>query len=274
MARGVSSHIVPTAAKGEEVVLTVPMTAPAAVGGRPTTYQSSWRLQDDRGNFFGKPIWAKIIATASGQQTAFDLFSNPAGWYSQKDPQWSDHQLGHGQQSIGSWGCLMTCFAMMLTAYGRSTNPAELNQELKGNETALGFNGSSVQFIAPTAVLPGLRQGRNLRSWAQPEVPVTVWQDGADPIQRIDLALAAGQAVIAQVDFQPIDSNIDQHWVIIVQRTPGGDDYLIVDPIVPADQVSDQPRSLMRKYGRADASQSNEVNLRNAIKSALIYRLE
>ena len=271
MAHGIASHLVPPTARGEEAVLSVPMTAPAAIGGRPTTYISSWRMQDDRGHFFGEPIWVKIVATASQGRTTFDRFSNPANWYSQRDPRWSDHQLGHGHQTIGSWGCLMTCYAMMLTAYGRPFNPAELNQQLKGHETALGFNGSSVQFLAPTSLLPGLRQGRNLRSWETPEIPDTVWEQGIDPIRRIDQALAAGQAVIAQVDFQPIDSNIDQHWVIITQRTPSGDDYLIVDPIVPADQLHDQPRSLMQKYGQTDAARPHDENLRNAIKSALIY---
>ena len=42
-----------------------------------------------------------------------------------------------------------------------------------------------------------------------------------DPIGRIDRTLAAGQIVLAQVDTKPNDglfnSNIEQHWVIIVQ---------------------------------------------------------
>ncbi len=272
MARGIASHVVPTAAKGEEVVLSVPMTAPPTIANRPTTFISAWRLQDDRGNFFGEPIWAKIRSNSSQAQTSFGRFSDTSGWYSQKDSRWHGDQLGHGQQTLGSWGCLLTCYAMMLTAYGVQFNPAELNQRLVGHETDRGFNGSSVQFIAPATLLQGLRQGSNLRSWPTSDVPTTVWQDGIDPIQRIDTALAAGHAVIAQVDFQPIDSNIDQHWVIIVQRTPEGDDYLILDPIVPADQVQDQPRSLMQKYGQPAASRSHEDNLRNTIKSALVYR--
>jgi hypothetical protein len=59
--------------------------------------------------------------------------------------------------------------------------------------------------------------------------------------------------------------------VIIVKRTPSGDDYLILDPVVPANQVREQPRSLMVKYGNRVAGLPNEENLRQAIKSALIY---
>jgi hypothetical protein len=67
------------------------------------------------------------------------------------------------------------------------------------------------------------------------------------------------------------DSNIEQHWVILVKRTPSGDDYLILDPVIPAEQVLDQPRSLMVKYGNRMAGRSNEENLRHALKSALVY---
>ncbi len=131
-----------------------------------------------------------------------------------------------------------------------------------------------MQFIAPTKVLTGLNQGVNLRSFEDSNIPDTQWT-GENPIARIDNALAAGYIVLAQVDVKPnnglFDSNIEQHWVIIVQRTPLGDDYLILDPVVPADQVRDQPRSLMLKYGNRIAGQTNEENLRQAIKSTLVY---
>src|SRR5690606_35770310 len=49
MARGVPAHIVPEARPGDEIILSVPMTAPPARDGRATNYSSLWRLQDDRG---------------------------------------------------------------------------------------------------------------------------------------------------------------------------------------------------------------------------------
>lgn len=80
---------------------------------------------------------------------------------------------------------------------------------------------------------------------------------------------------MAQVDTKPnnglYDSNMEQHWVVIVKRTPGGDDYLILDPIIRADAVQSQPLSLMTKYGNRIPSETHEVNLRNAIKSTLVY---
>ncbi|MCA9931426.1 MAG: hypothetical protein KC419_23230, partial [Anaerolineales bacterium] len=102
----------------------------------------------------------------------------------------------------------------------------------------------------------------------------SIWT-GADPIQRIDNALASGQIVLAQVDTKPnngfYNSNNEQHWVGLVKRTPEEDDYLILDPIIRPQQMNTQPRSLMAKYGNVVPSRSHEENLRNAIKSTLVY---
>ena len=274
MARGVAAHMVPTARRNDEVILTVPMVAPIARDGQATTYQSLWRLQDDRGNFFGTSIWARIISLPSGLNATMGRFGDPAGWYSQLDARWQGDRLGHGQQTIGAWGCLLTCQAMMLTACGLPVAPPELNERLRTLGTN-GFRGSDVQFVAPTHVLPGLTQGKNVRSWPDADIPWTQWT-GENPIVRIDQALAAGHVVMAQVDRAPNNayyhSNTEQHWVILVSRTPDGSDYLILDPMTPAGQLHNQPISLMRKYGNAAPSRPHEENLRHAIKSALIYR--
>ena len=258
------------------------MTAPAAQNGAPTPYNSLWRLQDDRGAFFGDPIWAKIVSTPAqgvvdGQTTGGTplsrLVNDPTAWYSQLDPRWAKTAVGHGQQRIESWGCLMSCMAMALTAHGRRLTPLELNDRLK-SEGDNGFRGGNVQFIGPTYVLSGLRQGNNKRTYENPVLDATTW-DSEDQLARIDRNLAAGAIVLAQVDTRPNDglynSNIEQHWVIIVKRTPDGGDYLIIDPVVPADQVRNQPRSLMLKYGDRKANRSNDENLRQAIKSTLVY---
>jgi hypothetical protein len=284
MSQGVVAHIVPEARPGEEVILSISMTAPPARDGRSTPYSSLWRMQDDHGAFFGDPVWAKIISLpgtpifggepVNDQGTALSRLKNdPSAWYSQLDSRWSQLRLGHGEQTIAAWGCLMTCMAMTLTAYGLRQNPAELNERLKGLDVS-GFIGSNVQFIAPAVALPGLRQGINLRSFEAASIPFSEWT-GEDPIRRIDKALASGYIVLAQVDTVPnnglFDSNVEQHWVILLQRTPTGDDYLILDPVIPAEQIKDQPRSLMLKYGNRLPNKTNEENLIGAIKSTLVY---
>ena len=130
-----------------------------------------------------------------------------------------------------------------------------------------------MQFVAPTDVLPGLIMRSNLRSWRSPDIPNTFWQEGIDPLKRIDDALASGHVIIAQVDYDRNDAVIDQHWVILLQRTPAGDDYEILDPFVLHNQIASQPLSLMALYGHPNPSRSHDENLRDAIKSALLYQL-
>ncbi|MDT8304766.1 MAG: NBR1-Ig-like domain-containing protein [Anaerolineae bacterium] len=273
MAAGIASHVVPVAKRGDEVILSVPLVAPVARHNLATTYSSLWRLQDDRGDFFGTPIWARIVSQPGDVVSPLGRFADPTGWYSQLDPQWAEETLGTGRQTIGAWGCLMTSYAMMLTSYGLRVTPADLNRRFRqlGED---GFRGSDVQFNAPPRLLTGLSLGRNLRSWPSPELSWTEWT-GEDPIARIDKALANGYTVLAQVDRAPNNAfyhaNTEQHWVILVTRTPDGADYLMLDPISPVGQLQNQPLSLMRKYGSPAPSRPHEENLRHAIKSALIY---
>jgi hypothetical protein len=276
MAQGDPSHIIPAAAPGEEVTLTVPMTAPPARNGQPTLYRSMWRLQDDRGGRFGDPVWAVIVSTtAAASSPANDtplnrLLNAPELWYSQLDPAWAAERMGNGTATIGSWGCLMCCMAMTLSAFGARLNPRELHQRVRQIGPS-AIVGADIQFAAPGAVA-GLSYRNNVASWPNSNILHAIWT-GEDPIQRIDKAIAEGNIVIAQVDINPnngfYNSNNEQHWVIPVKRTADGSDYLMIDPLTPPAQQ--QLRSLMDKYGRRLPGRSHEENLRHAIKSSLVY---
>lgn len=50
--------------------------------------------------------------------------------YSQNDPRWKDVIVGTGKKTIGEVGCLLTCFAQLLSNYERPYTPDQLNQEL------------------------------------------------------------------------------------------------------------------------------------------------
>ena len=278
MARNNPSHVIPAAKPGEEVVITVPMTAPQGVSGQ---VYSMWRLKDDRGNFFGDPLWVKItVATAVPDTPATStplarLLADPSLWYSQVDPRWRNEILGHGQKTINTWGCLMTCMAMALSANGVRINPQELNTKLKTLPTTQGYfaNSSNVWFHAPLYAYPGILANRgNMRSWPQAKEAylneTTFWTDTVSPITRIDQALARGDIVVAQVDMRLNTAVVDQHWVVIVQRS--GDDYQIIDPLTPPD-AAHRVTSLKAKYMRHVPSDSVETNLRNAIISTIVY---
>ena len=271
MARNNASHVIPASKPGEEVVLTVPMTAPQGKSGE---LYSLWRLKDDRGNFFGDPLWAKIVVKTADPHTPSNtplarLLADPTLWYSQLDPRWSSDKLGYGHHTIGTWGCLLTCMAMALSAYGTRINPKELNQRLRSmdpNQGGFNRNDSVVRFIAPFYV-GGLQFNKNVRSWEHKHVDWSSWT-GENPITRIDRALARGHIVVAQVDMRLNTAVVDQHWVVLVHRS--GDDYQIIDPLTPHD-AANRITSLKAKYMRYVPSDSVETNLRNAIISTMVY---
>ncbi|MBK8129101.1 MAG: hypothetical protein IPK53_09245 [bacterium] len=106
-----------------------------------------------------------------------------------------------------------------------------------------------------------------MQSWPNKPVDWAVWT-GEDPITRIDQALARGHIVVAQVDMRLNTAVVDQHWVVIVQRS--GDDYQIIDPLTPPD-APNRITSFKAKYMRHVPSDSVETNLRNAIISTMVY---
>jgi uncharacterized protein YvpB len=272
MGRSNASHVVPAAKPGEEVILTVPMTAPQGKSGKVSSF---WRLKDDRGNFFGDPLSALIVVTTAVTDAPTNntplarLLADPSLWYSQLDPKWQRDQLGYGRETIGTWGCLMTCMAMALSVNGLRINPQELNQRLKKtspNQGGFKQGESITPFLAPS-YLGGLQYNKNVRSWPNKKVAWTDWT-GENPISRIDKALARGHIVAAQVDTKLNTAVVDQHWVVIVNRA--GDDYQIIDPLTPAN-AANRITSLKAKYMRTQPSASVATNLRNAIISTMVY---
>ncbi|HID52151.1 MAG TPA: hypothetical protein EYP41_08955 [Anaerolineae bacterium] len=252
---GSMTHTVPLAAPGEEVILSIPMTAPPA---RNEPYISSWRLHDDRNVPFGDHFWVKIFSTAR-----IDGFGIQP--YSQNDPRWKNNILGTGPRTMSEFGCLVSSFAMMLSAYGENITPWELDQKLLQMPPGQGFDGSNVFFAAPAFLIGHIKFHGNWKP--RPETGATFAQFDPNLIARIDQELQNGQAVLVQVDRNPTNPyniSVEQHWVYVLGRQ--GEDYLILDPI------DGRPVSLLSKYGAQTRAQSSEEALKQAIKSALIYR--
>ena len=273
MARGNVSHMVPEAKPGEEVILSHPDDRTARpqwptnrlqqfVAHARRSRQYLWR--PDHGAYRLHPGQMRHNA----QDTALSRLLNHAHSGTRKQSAPGKGSPRHGQTPIATWGCLMTCMAMAMSAFGSRVTPAELNQKLKtiGDQ---GFIDSDVRFRGPQNV-GGPRFGGNAPSWEKDSNSNQPWT-GENPIQRIDNALAQGNIVVAQVDTNPNNTVVDQHWVILLKRTQDGADYQMLDPLTPQQHLGRQPKSLMDKYGERVPSQSNETNLRNAIKSSIIY---
>lgn len=248
------SFTVPHAQPKEEVVLAVPMVSPTA---RNDPYISSWRLHDDKNQPFGDTVWAKIFSTRATDGLGIRPFS-------QNDPLWKQARLGHGSKTFGEFGCLLSCMAMMLTGFGEDFTPLGLNNRLLGRQGEYGFDGSNVYFLAPAALINHVQFYGN---WMPlPQTGATFATYDPNLLTRVDQEIAAGQAVIFQVDLNPNNPYVygaEQHWVFALAKQ--GDDYLVLDP------SDGRPVSLLSRFG-SKTSQPGEQALKSAIKSALIYR--
>lgn len=222
---------------GKTADISITFAAPAT----PGTYESSWRLFDDAGQPFGQSFYVRIIVPSPAGPSLAPV-------QSQRDPAWVNKRLGFSgsTQTIGKWGCLLTCFSMTASAFGHATTPAKLNDAMvrKG-----GFvNLAATQWNALSQVYSDIIFDGKMAS--QPDI-----------IKYIDRSLAAGNPVSVQVDFTrstPYSEN-DQHWVLIVGKD--GDDYRINDPWpLPA-----QESSFKATYARANQP------LWKSIISAIFY---
>lgn len=232
------SHPLPRLAPGERAEISVAMRAPTA----PGNYFGDWRMLDENGVPFGEVVYLRIVVPSPAGST----LAKPI---SQRDPLWHNKRLGFSgsNKTIGEWGCLITCLAMVANTYDHRITPAQLNDAM------LRKRG----FLEP-----------NLTKWnALNNVYSDIVYEGkvaanAGIGARIGRSLDSGNPVAIQVDFTrdtPYSDN-DQHWVLIVGRD--GDDYRINDPwLFPA-----QEASLSERYGRTGRP------LHDAILSAIFYR--
>ena len=232
------SYPLPAAAPGAEVDVSIDMVAPTT----PGTHYEDWRLFDDHGEIFGEIVYLRILVP-------WQQGSSVVAPVSQRDARWNDKRLGQvgSNQTIGKWGCLLTCFTMVANAYGHQVTPAQLNDSMVRQGGFIDVN--LTKWNALTDVYTDMIYGGKLAS--TPEVT-----------KSIDASLMEGRPVAVQVDFTsdtPYTDN-DQHWVLIVGKD--GEDYRVNDPwLLPA-----QEASLKERYGKAGRP------LWEAILAALFYR--
>ena len=132
----------------------------------------------------------------------------------QNDPLWKDIPLGYqDEETIGSWGGLLTAITMVVNLLGYDESPESVNDKLKDHG---GFVGA----LPVPAMLPILFPKVRYKGYVSCE-------DTQAPLESIDAMLEDGFPVIVQVDWNP-DAGIFTHWVLLKARS--GDDYVICDP--------------------------------------------
>ena len=124
-------------APGQQVDVSLDLCTPLT----PGKYYTEWLAHDPQGNPFGQILWMPIfsvsasgtapLGTAQPTRPAHQV-PTKARHYSQRDPQWRKERLGAAgsKQTIGSWGCLVACFAMVASALDHDITPKNLNVEM------------------------------------------------------------------------------------------------------------------------------------------------
>lgn len=168
--------------------------------------------------------------------------------YSQQDPQWKNDQLGFGDpnETVGFFGCALTCAAMLSSGHGFSETPKTLNQKLKSNS---GYVSAAIVWGALSSIHPQIKTK-----------PLILCADTDAPLAQIDAAIAAGQPVIVQVDQGPAPG-LQNHWVVLFKKQ--GADYLMLDPW-PHPTESGQDVLLAPRYAHGQS-------LAHAITAVVMY---
>lgn len=138
---------------------------------------------------------------------------------SQRDPDWANVTLGqptgHGK-TIGNWGCLLVAYNIQARYWG-------LTNRLPGSENAhfVSMGAFSNQFIQPAALRTAYPEsvaydGFLGRESSAMRPKIREWIDNGWPVP-------------CRVDFDPTDSDFDQHWVLVIGYI-GETDFYMADP--------------------------------------------
>ncbi|MDJ0754334.1 MAG: NBR1-Ig-like domain-containing protein [Ardenticatenaceae bacterium] len=226
---------------GQEVEISINMKAPVV----PGVHWADFRPQDERGVFFGDILYVRIhVPEPQGTQGRIAPLS-------QNDPRWKGIRLGdsNSDQTIGEWGCLLTCLTMTANALGKNLLPAGLNDRMV--RKSLFFDHKVTPWNTLSRLYSDIIYDGRMVAKSNPNIT-----------DFIDNSLKAGHPVAVQVDYTPKSPYTpnDQHWVLVVGRQ--GDDYRVNDPwIFPSVETS-----LRMRYGRPGKL------LRDSIISAVFYR--
>lgn len=170
--------------------------------------------------------------------TKVDLLDNPlpalapVQLFSQADPRWRNEKLGGTNQTVGGWGCAMTCACMVYSQYDPSITPKTFNEILTIHQ---GFNYPNGEAHLAWDRLPQFS-------------PALTWHGRKDWNTRLtDSELAELKArleiapLVLWVDYKPATARMDTHFVL--GMAVEGNDIRIYDP------ADGQSALLLQRYG-------------------------
>lgn len=158
--------------------------------------------------------------------------------YSQRDPRWIDLEFAPGVK-FGTDGCYVTAVTMITSLAGYHDTPPTVALKLHAAGCFTGAYLSRATLI-PQAY-PNLRyDGPNFVSRDGP----LRWHKCDADVERFRAELAKGP-VIAEIDYHP-GGKFNQHFVVVEDWAPDGEDLCIIDPWDGA------YTRLMQRYGRPE----------------------
>jgi len=135
--------------------------------------------------------------------------------YGQRDSRWANVILGYNTNSVynlGGYGCLITSLGNYI-----GKTPQEINQILKDNG---GFSANSGNFIWSKSTALGISQ-----TYSSPVYTGLVTSQGIAKMQSL---LDENRPLLTHVDFDPSDSDDDQHWLLVYGYE--GETFFAFDP--------------------------------------------
>lgn len=134
-------------------------------------------------------------------------------------PPWKNDTLGAcDQATIGTDGCLITCFAMLAGVI-----PPAMNTRMI--EAGNYYNGCLAKTFDVASMYP---LAPNLSTVT---APYQVAPFPPELLQRVWNHVRAGNPAVACVDMNPATPSFDQHWVLLVGAIGTGElDFIINDP--------------------------------------------
>jgi hypothetical protein len=137
----------------------------------------------------------------------------------QRDTRWKNVVLGEPtghDKTIGNWGCLLVAYNMQARYWGLTDRTPP--QENAAYTDVGAFSGPFIRPGALSMLYPGgvTYHGFKTRSDDTMREQVREWIDNGWPVP-------------CRVDFDPADSDFDQHWVLVIGYQ-GENDFWMADP--------------------------------------------
>lgn len=140
--------------------------------------------------------------------------------YSQGDPSWKDVTCDHTNGTIQQWGCALSEMAWVLSAYGFTINPLQLNDWMEDPNSPEPYYGPAVNWYAIDNLSGGNLDAVEVQNAHFGNL------DYAHDVTDLANYLSNGDLVIAEVR-NVVKNVVHEHWVVVEPQTNG--EYPIVD---------------------------------------------